>query len=261
MNTRNYQKELEKILKCIEKDKISASADRHRESQEAAREVEGFNPPLLFLHSCCAPCSSYVLKYLRQYFKITVFYYNPNISEQEEYRKRVEEQKKLIGIYNARLAADAPGTQAPETIQADVPCTGYHIDIVEGDYEPERFFDMARDYKDCPEGGERCFLCYELRLRKTAEKALAGGFDYFGTTLTISPLKNAAKLNEIGEELEKELGVKWLPSDFKKKEGYKQSIELSAEYGLYRQDYCGCVYSKLEREKQKKEKACQIATK
>ncbi|MBO5166654.1 MAG: epoxyqueuosine reductase QueH [Lachnospiraceae bacterium] len=232
MNTKNYQKELEKIL----------------------RTVEGSNPPLLFLHSCCAPCSSYVLKYLRQYFKITVFYYNPNISEQEEYRKRVEEQKKLIGIYNARLAADVPGTQAPETIQEAAPCTAYPIDIVEGDYEPERFFDMARDYKDCPEGGERCFLCYELRLRKTAEKALAGGFDYFGTTLTISPLKNAAKLNEIGEELEKELGVKWLPSDFKKKEGYKQSIELSAEYGLYRQDYCGCVYSKLERETQKRER-------
>ena len=158
MNTKNYQKELEKIL----------------------RTVEGSNPPLLFLHSCCAPCSSYVLKYLRQYFKITVFYYNPNISEQEEYWKRVEEQKKLIEIYNAQLVADAPGTQAPEAMQADAPCAGYPIDIVEGDYEPERFFDMARDYKDCPEGGERCFLCYELRLRKTAEKALAGGFDYFG---------------------------------------------------------------------------------
>ena len=245
MNTKNYQKELEKIL----------------------RTVEGSNPPLLFLHSCCAPCSSYVLKYLRQFFKITVFYYNPNISEQEEYRKRVEEQKKLIGIYNAQLVADAPGPQATGDVQvdtqipADAPMKAYPIDIIEGDYEPERFFDVARDYKDCPEGGERCFLCYELRLRKTAEKALAGGFDYFGTTLTISPLKNAAKLNEIGEELEKELGVKWLPSDFKKKEGYKQSIELSAEYGLYRQDYCGCVYSKREREKQKKEKACQIAAK
>lgn len=239
MNTKNYQKELEKIL----------------------RTVEGSNPPLLFLHSCCAPCSSYVLKYLRQFFKITVFYYNPNISEQEEYRKRVEEQKKLIEIYNAQLVADATLTQATGDVQADAPMKAYPIDIVEGDYEPERFFDVARDYKDCPEGGERCFLCYELRLRKTAEKALAGGFDYFGTTLTISPLKNAAKLNEIGEELEKELGVKWLPSDFKKKEGYKQSIELSAEYGLYRQDYCGCVYSKLDREQQKKEKACQIATK
>lgn len=232
MNTKNYQKELEKIL----------------------RTVEGSNPPLLFLHSCCAPCSSYVLKYLRQFFKITVFYYNPNISEQEEYRKRVEEQKKLIGIYNARLAAETTGTQATGDVQADAPMKAYPIDIVEGDYEPERFYDMARDYKDCPEGGERCFLCYELRLRKTAEKALAGGYDYFGTTLTISPLKNATKLNEIGEELEKELGVKWLPSDFKKKEGYKQSIELSAEYGLYRQDYCGCVYSKLERETQKRER-------
>lgn len=227
MNTKNYQKELEKILKSIETNKVV--------TLEKTNAVEGSNPPLLFLHSCCAPCSSYVLKYLRRYFKIAVFYYNPNISEQEEYRKRVEEQKKLIGIYNEQKE-------------------GYPIDIVEGDYEPAVFFDMARDYKDCPEGGERCFLCYELRLRKTAEKALAGGFDYFGTTLTISPLKNAAKLNEIGEQLEKELGVKWLPSDFKKKEGYKQSIELSAEYGLYRQDYCGCMYSKLEREQQKREK-------
>lgn len=253
MNTKNYQKELEKILKSIEKDCTITS--------DNAGSVEGSNPPLLFLHSCCAPCSSYVLKYLRHFFKITVFYYNPNISEQEEYRKRVEEQKKLIGIYNAQLATGVSRTQATEAMQAGNPCTAYPIDIVEGDYEPEVFFDMARDYKDCPEGGERCFLCYELRLRRTAEKALAGDFDYFGTTLTISPLKNAAKLNEIGEQLEKELGVKWLPSDFKKKEGYKQSIELSAEYGLYRQDYCGCVYSKLERERQKKEKACQIATK
>ncbi len=239
MSPKIYQKELEKILVSIEKNKNSLMG---KQCGAEGKALHAWNPPLLFLHSCCAPCSSYVLKYLRQYFKITVFYYNPNISEQEEYRKRVEEQKKLIEIYNDQL-------------------DGYPIDIVEGDYEPQVFFDMARDYKDCPEGGERCFLCYELRLRKTAEKALAGGFDYFGTTLTISPLKNAAKLNEIGERLEKELGVKWLPSDFKKKEGYKQSIELSAEYGLYRQDYCGCVYSKVERERQKKEKACQIATK
>ena len=212
MNTKNYHKELEKILNNIEKSRLAEFGS-----------VEGSNPPLLFLHSCCAPCSSYVLKYLRQFFKITVFYYNPNISEQEEYRKRVEEQKKLIEIYNAQLVADAPGPQATGDVQvdtqipADAPMKAYPIDIIEGDYEPERFFDVARDYKDCPEGGERCFLCYELRLRKTAEKALAGGFDYFGTTLTISPLKNEAKLNEIGSALEREYGVKHLPSDFKKK--------------------------------------------
>lgn len=210
MNLPNYQKELEKILQNTK------------------------DAPRLFLHSCCAPCSSYVLNYLMSYFRITVFYYNPNISEQAEYQKRVEEQKRLIGIYN----------QKTEEGQA-----GYPIEVLEGKYEPEEFYAFAREYKDCAEGGERCFLCYELRLRKTAETAVKGGFDYFATTLTISPLKNAAKLNEIGYRLSEEYGIKWLPSDFKKKEGYKQSILLSAEYGLYRQDYCGCVYSKAEREK------------
>lgn len=212
MNTPNYQKELEKLLAKIE--------------QSGKAESEA---PSLFLHSCCAPCSSYVLKYLRSCFRITVFYYNPNISEREEYEKRVEEQKRLIGIYNE---------------EAEKAGTGYPIGIVEGDYEPAVFFDLTREHRDCPEGGERCFLCYELRLRKTAQHAAAAGFDYFGTTLTISPLKNAAKINEIGEKLSQESGVKWLPSDFKKKDGYKQSVELSGEYGLYRQNYCGCVYSK-----------------
>ena len=225
MNKRNYQKELERILEQIQKSPITG-----REEQVAENLV-----PTLFLHSCCAPCSSYVLKYLRTYFAITVFYYNPNISEQEEYKKRVEEQKRLIAVYNETAGRDG----------------AHPIKIVEGDYVPEEFFKVAAPYKDCPEGGERCFLCYELRLRRTAEMAAEGGYDYFGTTLTISPLKNAEKLNEIGFLLAEELGVKWLPSDFKKKEGYKQSIELSARYGLYRQDYCGCAYSKAERERQK----------
>lgn len=206
----NYQKELEKLIDLIK--------------QEGA----GKEPPTLLLHSCCAPCSSYVLKYLREYFSITVFYYNPNIGEQSEYRKRVEEQKRLIQIYNT-----LPGNE---------------IQVIEGDYEPEVFFDMARDFKNCREGGERCFNCYELRLKKTAQQAKLGNFTYFGTTLTISPLKNAKKLNEIGYELEARYGVNWLPSDFKKKEGYKQSIILSEQYDLYRQDYCGCIYSKIERE-------------
>lgn len=212
MNARNYQKELEKLLLKAEWAKM-----------------EGCEAPRLFLHSCCAPCSSYVLKYLRRYFEITVFYYNPNISEQEEYRKRMEEQKRLIEIYNK----EESGREG-----------GYPISVVEGDYEPEVFFAAAKDYRDCPEGGERCFLCYELRLKKTAECAAAGGFDYFCTTLSVSPLKNAAKLNEIGERLSDETGVRWLPSDFKKKDGYKQSVALSKAYGLYRQNYCGCVYSK-----------------
>ena len=202
---RNYQKELDKII-------------------EDAGAREG-GAPSLFLHSCCAPCSSYVLEYLRQYFRITVFYYNPNITEDAEYRKRVEEQKRLIAAYNQKAQ-------------------GYSIEVLEGDYEPDRFFQIAKGLEACPEGGERCFRCYELRLLETAKRARAGNYDYFTTTLSISPLKNAAKLNEIGEKLAASCGVAWLPSDFKKRDGYKRSIELSKEYELYRQDYCGCVYSR-----------------
>ncbi len=213
---RNYQKELDKIIEGL--------------------GAAGENAPTLFLHSCCAPCSSYVLEYLRRCFRITVFYYNPNITEEEEYRKRAAEQKRLIAAYN-EMAAEQ---EAP----AERKQAGYPIEIVEGDYEPERFFRIAKGLEQCPEGGERCFACYELRLRETAKRAKAGGCDYFTTTLSISPLKNAAKLNEIGEKLAGEYGVAWLPSDFKKKDGYKRSIELSREYGLYRQDYCGCVYSR-----------------
>lgn len=187
----------------------------------------------LFLHSCCAPCSSYVLEYLRSFFSITVFYYNPNITEDAEYRKRVIEQKRLIGIFN--VMGDA-----------------YPIEIVEGDYVPEQFFAMSRGYEKCPEGGERCFRCYEMRLRETALQAKKAEADYFTTTLTISPLKNAAKINEIGQQLSEELAVPFLPSDFKKKNGYKRSVELSKEYDLYRQDYCGCIFSKAEREEHEK---------
>lgn len=207
MNKLNYQMELEKVLKGL--------PDMHRR---------------LFLHSCCAPCSSYCLEYLRQYFEVTVFYYNPNISMPEEYRHRVEEQKRLIGELNEQ--------------------GGYNrISFLEGPYEPERFYEIAKGLEDCPEGGERCFACYELRLREAAQRAKEGIFDYFTTTLTISPLKNAQKLNEIGRRLAREYGVMYLPSDFKKKGGYQRSIELSREYGLYRQDYCGCAFSKAERDK------------
>ena len=203
----NYQLELEKELKRL--------PDRHRR---------------LFLHSCCAPCSSYCLEYLRQYFDITVFYYNPNITFPEEYRHRVEEQKRLIGEMNAR--PDSCG----------------RISFVEGAYEPARFLEAARGLEDCPEGGERCFACYALRLSEAARTAAEGGYDYFTTTLSISPLKNAGKLNAIVEAAGERYGVRYLPSDFKKKGGYQRSIELSREYGLYRQDYCGCVFSKAERE-------------
>ena len=209
----NYQKELDKILLNLERS-------------------GGERVPRLFLHSCCAPCSSYVLEYLRTYFDITVFYYNPNISFEEEYRKRVEEQKRLIEAMNRE--------------------DGCHlIRVEEGDYEPDCFYRMAKGLETCPEGGERCFRCFDLRLRETARRAMQRGFDYFATTLTISPLKNAAKLNEIGQALAAEYQIPWLPSDFKKKNGYKRSIELSDIYGLYRQDYCGCAYSKAERERQK----------
>lgn len=192
----------------------------------------------LLLHSCCAPCSSYVLEYLRSFFCITVFYFNPNITEDEEYHKRVEEQKRLIREFNRQLVSDS----------------SFPIEIVEGDYRKEDFFEAVKGLEQCKEGGERCFSCFTLRLRETAIRAKECGADYFTTTLTISPLKNAAKINEIGEELSKEYGVEFLPSDFKKKNGYKRSVELSEEYGLYRQDYCGCVFSKLERERQKEEK-------
>lgn len=205
-NARNFQRELDKIL-----DQLTTA-------------------PRLLLHSCCAPCSSYVLEYLRRYFKITVFYYNPNISMEEEYQKRVAEQKRLIDAYN------------------QLSDSGYSISVIEGDYEPEIFYAAAKGLEQCPEGGERCFACYALRLKKTAELAKKLEQDYFTTTLTISPLKNAAKLNEIGERLAKQYQIPWLPSDFKKKNGYKRSIELSAEYDLYRQNYCGCVYSQRQRE-------------
>lgn len=192
--------------------------------------------PTLFLHSCCAPCSSYVLEYLSEYFQITVFYYNPNIFPEEEFEKRIAEQKRLIEQIPAR----------------------HSIHFLAGNYDKEKFYEMAKGLEEVPEGKERCFKCYELRLRKTAEEAFRGGFDYFTTTLSISPLKNADKLNEIGHRLAEQFGVYYLPSDFKKKNGYKRSTELSREYGLYRQDYCGCIYSKLERERQKAAKVDEV---
>ena len=207
----NYQKELEKII----------------ESHAANGEV-----PTLFLHSCCAPCSSYVLEYLSEFFKITVFYYNPNIYPDDEYYKRVLEQKEFI----SRLPAKNK------------------IDFIEGNFDKERFYDMAKGLENVREGGERCFKCYELRLDEAAKMARELKMDYFTTTLSISPLKNSQKLNEIGLRLADEYKVKYLVSDFKKKNGYVRSVELSKEYNIYRQDYCGCVFSKTEREKAKTDK-------
>lgn len=216
------------------------------------------------------------MEYLREYFDITVLYYNPNISSDPEYHKRLDEEVRLIGIYNDQVTAyrergEQPGRQEigeqpgdPE--QAAVPGavaesgagvtehafrsmtvtdnTGY-IDIIYGDYEPGRFYEAVRGYEDCPEGGERCFICYELRIAEAYRVARAQGFDYVTTTLTISPLKNAARINEIGMSLADEYApVHWLPSDFKKREGFKRSTELSDMYGLYRQNFCGCVFSR-----------------
>ncbi|MCR5320851.1 MAG: epoxyqueuosine reductase QueH [Lachnospiraceae bacterium] len=245
-NKRNYQKELDSVI-----EKLSAGHVQQESSgQECIQQDSGGQQaPTLLLHSCCAPCSSYCMAYLRQYFDITVFYYNPNITEDAEYRHRVEEEKRLIAAYNQQVDDLAAGKSV--TGKPLVTANSKKIRIIEGDYEPERFVEIARGYEDCPEGGERCFRCFALRLRKTAELAKELKFDYFTTTLTISPLKNAEKLNEIGEQMAKEYGITWLPSDFKKKEGYKQSIELSHEYDLYRQDYCGCGYSKAERERQR----------
>lgn len=177
--------------------------------------------PTLLLHSCCAPCSSYCLELLSSYFKVTVFYYNPNIYPPEEYFMRVEEQRRFIEQFPAK----------------------YPISFVEGTYDTTRFYAMAKGKEQVKEGGERCFLCYEMRLRETCGYAKAHGFDFFTTTLSISPLKNAAKLNEIGEKLQNEYQISYLYSDFKKKNGYKRSTEISKEYEMYRQDYCGCVYS------------------
>lgn len=203
MNNVNYQLELDKIIDGIVK--------------------EGIVPRLL-LHSCCAPCSSYCLSYLAEYFSITVFYYNSNISPAEEYYKRVSEQQRLI---------------------SELPVK-HSVSFAEGKYEPEKFMEMAKGLEDVPEGGSRCFKCYEMRQREAAVFALENGFDYFTTTLSISPHKNAHKLNEIGLKLQEEYGVKYLVSDFKKRGGYQKSIQYSNEYGLYRQNYCGCIFSKRD---------------
>lgn len=205
MNKVNYQKLLDEIIMKNEREDIM---------------------PSLLLHSCCAPCSSYTIEYLSQYFSITVLYYNPNISEQAEYEKRKAEQIRLINSMPVKNK----------------------VDFLDCGYDSGEFFDIAKGYEDCREGGERCFRCYRLRLEKTARTARDNGFDYFCTTLSISPLKNAQKINQIGYETEKKYGVAWLPSDFKKREGYKRSIELSREFDLYRQNYCGCIYSKRERQ-------------
>ncbi len=204
----NYQKELDKLIERLQKEE---------------------RVPKLLLHSCCAPCSSYVLEYLSNHFEITVFYYNPNIFPESEYTKRILEQQMLIGDMKMK----------------------HPVSFLAGNYDRERFLSIAKGLEHLKEGGERCFACYELRLEEAARLAKEGGFDYFTTTLSISPLKNADKLNEIGNKVGGKYDVAYLQSDFKKKNGYKRSIELSKEYGLYRQDYCGCEYSYRDRQREK----------
>lgn len=178
--------------------------------------------PKLLLHSCCAPCSSACIERLSKFFDITILYYNPNIEPYEEYLKRKEEEIRFINSFK----------------------TKNKLDLLDCDYDNDKYHEIVSGLEDAPEGGERCHKCYRLRLEYTAKKASELNYDYFGTTLTVSPYKNSLTLNKIGEELQSIYNIKYLFSDFKKKEGYKRSIELSKEYNLYRQNYCGCIYSK-----------------
>ena len=207
----NYQKELDKLIEKLQKEQ---------------------RVPKLLLHSCCAPCSSYVLEYLSNYFEITVFYYNPNIFPENEYTKRILEQQMLISDMKMK----------------------HPVSFLAGNYDRARFYEIAAGLEHLKEGGERCFKCYELRLEEAAKVAQDGGFDFFTTTLSISPMKNAEKLNVIGTAIGEKYGVQYLQSDFKKKNGYKRSIELSKTYNLYRQDYCGCEFSFRDRQLEKKGK-------
>ena len=195
---------------------------------EKIMQQEKDSRPKLLLHSCCAPCSSYVISYLAQAFNVTVFYYNPNISPREEYEKRKAEQLRLIQTLG--------------------------VNFLDCEYEGEAFTLAAQGLENEPERGARCTKCFALRLQKTAQAAKDGGFLWFCTTLSVSPLKSAPLLNQIGQEMGKEYGTNFLPSDFKKKGGYLQSIELSRAHGLYRQDYCGCAFSKAQREREKEQK-------
>ena len=200
------------------------NVQRELDTLMTANDAEGVQPSLL-LHVCCAPCASSVLETLYGHFAITIAYYNPNITAPEEYAFRYAELKRYV----AERGMDA-------------------VRFIEVDYDPAAFLDRTRGREEDPEGGARCSLCFSQRLRYTAEKAKAGGYDYFATTLTVSPLKNAAVINAIGERIGQELGVRYLPSDFKKKNGYLRSITLSKEYNLYRQNYCGCIFSQRARQ-------------
>lgn len=192
----NYQKQLDNIISKLD------------------------GKPTLVLHSCCGPCSTYVLKYLTQYFNVTLFFYNPNIQPETEYKKRLEAQKTV--------------------------CRQLGVTLVDFKYDSSEFLDAVKGLENEKEGGARCAECFKIRLKQGAEYAAKGGFDFFTTTLTVSPHKNAQLINELGQGICREFNVNWLPGDFKKKNGYLTSIQLSKEYDLYRQDYCGCIFSKIK---------------
>ena len=215
MNKRNYQRELDELI--------------------ARSAAEGVRPSLL-LHVCCAVCASSVLEYLYEHFAITIVYYNPNITEAQEYAYRYSELRRYVA---------ARGMDA--------------VRFLEAEYDPAAFFDLTRGREEDREGGARCSLCFDQRLRYTAERAKEGGYDYFATTLTVSPLKNAGVINAIGERIAREVGARYLPSDFKKKNGYQRSIALSKEYNLYRQNYCGCIFSRREAQQRAAEKSLDFA--
>lgn len=200
--------------------------------EEIAKATTGGEVPSILLHSCCAPCSSYCIEFLSQFFFVTVFYYNPNIYPDSEYYHRVKEQQEFIKRFPVK----------------------HPVSFIDGDYDTNEFYRVARGLENEPERGARCSECFKLRLGRTAQVAAEKGFDYFTTTLTISPMKDAALLNHIGAEMGEKAGVKWLPSDFKKKNGYLRSCQISHEYGIYRQDYCGCIFSYKQRQKEKKQR-------
>lgn len=201
-----------------------------------SKETMNNNVPKLLLHSCCAPCSTHVIDLLAPYFDITIFYYNPNIEPYEEYDKRKQEEIRFLKEYKSKNK----------------------LDIIDCDYDNNKYHDVIKGLENVSEGGARCIKCYYLRLEKTVLTALDKGYDYFGTTLTVSPLKKSDKINEIGESLSNKYKIKYLYSDFKKKNGYLHSIELAKKYNLYRQDYCGCIYSKAERERKKQTKITEM---
>lgn len=214
--------EYREYIECIEeKPEVKKSDDK---------EIHCDRKPSMLLHSCCGPCSTSVIERLVDRYELTVYFYNPNITNEGEYEKRFAAERQFIDAYNKRLASDTTSEEV-------------RIKLVEGEYDPENYLTAVKGLEDQPENGDRCTTCFEIRMRRTAEEAQRLGYDVFATTLSVSPHKNTERINKIGYELEKEFSVSFLDESFKKKDGFKRSVELSKEYGLYRQNYCGCIFS------------------